>query len=785
MQGEADPESGRFRRALWRLLPGAALVLTFLPLLWGWHAVPFHLLAPSFTGGRQAAARSLPPLLRHLPGDDPTGVLLDYPDALYTAQRLRRGEVPWWNPLAGTGRAWTGNGQVFPFSPFLLPFVAAPSPRTYSLQWVLLALFSLVFAHAFLREAEVSPPGAALGALLYTFSPFACASWTMSSVWAYWCFPAAAAGTLRALRTGSFFHWAAAGAALALTALSGQPETAFLLGMGVPLLFLFHPVAPRRLRGWAGLALCAAAAALLAAPQWAPLLDTALRYSSYKGAGLSGALNLAHAPSSFFDPSSTVFLPPFLWAGALLALGRRPLGGPARASLSALLLCLLEAVPGVNALLPFRILRAGGIIPPLHVDELAVVPLAILAALGFAGLLGRRGGDPPLPAALRGTALALWGILTAWALLQRAALPGAPLLGTLWMVLLFGLGAILLTIQQDPKRISLLMGVLALLGALLPQALSGFRYPGFSPAASPRWTLPRGAAGAEEGAPARIWAPASPRTGAPLLAPNLNLLSGLPDLRTASVLHPPGTLPLAHTFGPGGHLGHLFLCWPEAPRGLLEFLNVGWVLVPGEAGGVGVLGLDAGPRAFLCGEVLSASGEEKALEVFGRLLSEGRLYDSAVALGAPPSLAGGCRPPAPGAFLRWIEDLPERLVLEVSAPRPAFLVLLDAYDPRWKAEVDGRPTALYRTDVAFRGVPLPAGSHRVVLRFEPVWSRRGVTAGVAAWGLFLGWALWRRLGRRQDPPPPPPGDAPPRDRDAGTAPEGHAPGPEGPPAGPP
>ncbi len=307
------------------LLAGAVLVLHFLPLLWGWHAVPFHLLAPAFTGGNQAAARHLPPALRHLPGDDPTGVLLDYPGAHYTAQRLRRGEIPWWNPLAGTGRAWTGNGQVFPFSPFLLPFVAWPSPHTYSLGLVLLALYSLVSAFAFFRESGAPSPAAALGAFLWTFSPFACASWAMSSVWAYWCFPAAAAGTSRALRTGSLFAWAAAGAASALMALSGQPETAFLLALGLPLLFLFHPTAPRSARGWLGLSLCAAAAVLLSAPQWAPLLDTALRYSSYKGAGLAHALNLAHSPLSFLDPSSSVFLPPFLWAGVFLALTRRPL----------------------------------------------------------------------------------------------------------------------------------------------------------------------------------------------------------------------------------------------------------------------------------------------------------------------------------------------------------------------------------------------------------------------------------------------------------------------------
>jgi len=783
--GEAfPPKGGGSFRASAALLAGAVLILTFLPLLRGWHAVPFHLLAPPFTGGNPAAARDLPPALRHLPGDDPTGVLLDYPGALHTARRLRRGEVPWWNPLAGTGRAWIGNGQVFPFSPFLLPFVAAPSPHTYSLGLVLLALYSLFFAHAFFREGGMAQPAAVLGALLWTFSPFACTTWSMSSVWAFWCFPAAALGALRALRTQSLLAWAFTGAALALASLSGQPETALLLALGVPLLFLFHPFAPRSRRGWLGLALSAFAAVLLSAPQWAPLLDTALRYSSYKGAGLARALELAHSPSSFFDPSSSVFLPPFLWAGALLAFTRRPLRWEVKAAAAGSLLCLLQSVPLLNATLPLRLIRLGGLIPPLHADELAVVPLSVLAAFGFAEILpGEEGGRAG--AAWRRGALLLWTALTLWALLRRAQVPGAPRLGLLWLGGLLLIGAALLGPKVPLRRRGPLLSALALGGALLPTALAGFRYPGFSPAASPRWALPPGEAQSGPAPPTRFWAPSSPRTGAPLLTPNLNLLSDLPDLRTASVFHPPGALPLAHAFGPGGHLGHLFLGWPAAPKELLSFLNVGWVLVPGEGGEVRALRLEPGPRAFLCTDVLAVSREEEALKAFKRLLAEGNLHRTAVVLGAPPFPAEGREPLPPGAALRWLRYDPERLEVEASAPGPAFLVLLDAFDPRWKAEVDGRPAPLYRTDVAFRGISLPAGAHRVVLRFEPALGRWGITAGAAAWGLLLGWALWTRRRRRRGSPPPLRGAAVPPDRGSGPAPRGPGPGPAGPPAGPP
>lgn len=765
------------------LLGASALLFTFLPLLWGWHAVPFHLLAPSFTGGTHLAARDLPSALCHLPGDDPTGVLLDYPGAAYTAQRLRRGELPWWNPLAGTGRAWTGNGQIFPFSPFLIPFVAAPSPYTYSLAWVLLALYSLVFSLAFFREAGLPSAAGVLGALLWTFSPFACTTWTLSSVWAYWCFPAAAAGTLRALRTGSLFHWTATGAALALTALSGQPETALLLALGIPLLFLFHPTAPRSAKGWLGPAFCTGAAVLLSAPQWAPLLDTALRSSSYKGAGLAHALYLAHPPSSFFDPSSTVFLPPLLWAGAFLALTRRPLRWEAKAAGAGALLGLLQSLPFLNTTSLFSLLRLGGLIPPLHVDELAVVPLTILAAFGFADLLEEQDPEGDGAGRRRG-ALLLWGVLTAWALFQRAKESDAPLLGLLWLAGLFLVGAFLLVPKTLPRGKASLLSTLALTGALLPTALGGFRYPGFSPAHTPRWTLPR-TAPEERAPPLRFWAPSSPRTGAPLLTPNLGLLSDLPDLRTAAVFHPPGALALAHAFGPRGHLGNIFLGWSQAPRDLLSFLNVGWILLPDGNGGVKAVEMEAGPRAFLCGDVLAAFGEEEALAAFRRLLADGRLYRTAVVLGPSPLAGRGEEPLIAKASLRWLQSHPERLALQVSTPRPAFLVLLDTYDPRWRAEVDGRPVRLYRTDVAFRGIFLSEGSHRVVFRFEPALGGWGITAGAVGWGLFLVWTLWRGRGRRRGSPSPPPEAFGPEDRGGAEGRGGPGPAPEGPPAGPP
>ena len=50
---------------------------------------------------------------------------------------------------------------------------------------------------------------------------------------------------------------------------------------------------------------------------------------------------------------------------------------------------------------------------------------------------------------------------------------------------------------------------------------------------------------------------------------------------------------------------------------------------------------------------------------------------------------------------------------------PGTFVLADTWYPRWTADVDGLSTPILRTDVLFRGVPVPAGEHTVTFRFDP------------------------------------------------------------------
>ena len=129
---------------------------------------------------------------------------------------------------------------------------------------------------------------------------------------------------------------------------------------------------------------------------------------------------------------------------------------------------------------------------------------------------------------------------------------------------------------------------------------------------------------------------------------------------------------------------------------------------------------DPQPRAFLVGRTRVADGEA----AFSALLDPAfdPRVEAIVAEGAP---LGG----APGleGSVRWLGRRADRQRLETTSARPALLVLADAYDPGWRASVDGARTTLLRANVAFRAVLVPEGRHVIELVYRP----RAVVVGLA------------------------------------------------------
>lgn len=130
------------------------------------------------------------------------------------------------------------------------------------------------------------------------------------------------------------------------------------------------------------------------------------------------------------------------------------------------------------------------------------------------------------------------------------------------------------------------------------------------------------------------------------------------------------------------------------------------------------------PRFFLVGRIEKADGMEAALN---RLRSPAFDPRATAVVEGPVDFA-----PAAGQIERPVKVLRYGLrdfEVETDAARPAFLVTSETYYPGWRAWVDGAEKRPVLTNAAFRGLAVPAGRHRVRMRFEPssLWYSAWVT----------------------------------------------------------
>jgi hypothetical protein len=149
----------------------------------------------------------------------------------------------------------------------------------------------------------------------------------------------------------------------------------------------------------------------------------------------------------------------------------------------------------------------------------------------------------------------------------------------------------------------------------------------------------------------------------------------------------------------------------------------------------------ARPRAFVADGVRAGDGARALLDPSFAGESDVLLPD-----GAPRPSRGHA---GPASVTRLACNA---VTVDVEASGPARLVLLDAWDPGWRARVDGRPVAVERANVAFRSVEVPAGRHVVEWSYVPRGLVPGV--GIAAAALALAAVLLRRERRPNVRPEP-------------------------------
>ncbi|MFA5882730.1 MAG: YfhO family protein [Acidimicrobiia bacterium] len=173
--------------------------------------------------------------------------------------------------------------------------------------------------------------------------------------------------------------------------------------------------------------------------------------------------------------------------------------------------------------------------------------------------------------------------------------------------------------------------------------------------------------------------------------------------------------------------------------------------------------LYAGPRAFIVNDVVKVADQRAARRTMlqgatklpGGAFRVGDFdpFTTAVVEGDATVPTKVCATPASVSFTKYE---PGEVRLEVDSPCPGLLVLSDTYYPGWTATVNGDATDVRPTDLAFRGVAVPAGRSIVVMRYQATHFRLALLVAALAFLAGIGIALLplvrRRHAARETPP---------------------------------
>ncbi len=91
---------------------------------------------------------------------------------------------------------------------------------------------------------------------------------------------------------------------------------------------------------------------------------------------------------------------------------------------------------------------------------------------------------------------------------------------------------------------------------------------------------------------------------------------------------------------------------------------------------------------------------------------------------------------------------PNRLAIETNTNNRAVLVVSEVNYPGWEATIDGQPTTIFKTDYLLRGVIVPAGKHRVEMRYTAPAAKIGAMISALTLLLLGGMAIFAARRKR-------------------------------------
>jgi hypothetical protein len=156
-------------------------------------------------------------------------------------------------------------------------------------------------------------------------------------------------------------------------------------------------------------------------------------------------------------------------------------------------------------------------------------------------------------------------------------------------------------------------------------------------------------------------------------------------------------------------------------------------------------------RAWLVSEAEAVDGEEALRRIRGEGAGEFDPRRTALLeVGAEelPRLPARTAQGAATGTARVAEYEPNRIVVETDATAASVLVVSEIFYPGWEATVDGGRARIDLADYLLRAVAVPAGRHRVEMRYRAPAARNGAIISALAVALLAGLSVWSRRRSR-------------------------------------
>jgi hypothetical protein len=88
---------------------------------------------------------------------------------------------------------------------------------------------------------------------------------------------------------------------------------------------------------------------------------------------------------------------------------------------------------------------------------------------------------------------------------------------------------------------------------------------------------------------------------------------------------------------------------------------------------------------------------------------------------------------------------PGEVTVAARSDRERFLLFAEVWHLGWRATIDGSSAPLLRADLALMGLWVPAGEHRMIFRFRPLFWPLALGITIVSAALCAGLLAWTRL----------------------------------------